>query len=187
MIPLIVLSSLILSTKIKTENLEKIIDAPHNPSDCYDLTYSFVKEQNTDERYISLNTYLKSLTPLCIVIIVFYSIKIIFTLCFSGIIEPDMMDGANGMYLCYMDVPARIISFIPIIVCVIVLLRTRGYTTNCEVFMNYYEQCSIYYGDDFIDNFKGIMIINTLTLCAVILFVWEVVYHGIVFSVIVCQ
>ena len=29
MIPLIVLSSLILSTKIKTENLEKIIDAPH--------------------------------------------------------------------------------------------------------------------------------------------------------------
>ena len=121
-----------------------------SPSDCYDLTYSFVKEQNTDERYISLNTYLKSLTPLCIVIIVFYSIKIIFTLCFSGIIEPDMMDWANGMYLCYMDVPARIISFIPIIVCVI-LLRTRGYTTNCEVFMNYYEQCSIYYGDDFID------------------------------------
>ena len=96
-------------------------------------------------------------------------------------------DGWSKWYVFMLyDVPARIISFIPIIVCVI-LLRTRGYTTNWEVFMNYYEQCSIYYGDDFIDNFKGIMIINTLTLCAVILFVWEVVYHGIVFSVIVCQ
>ena len=64
MIPLIVLSSLILSTKIKTENLEKIIDTPQSQSDCYLFTYYFVKEQNTDERYISLNTYLKSLTPL---------------------------------------------------------------------------------------------------------------------------
>ena len=107
MIPLIVLSSLILSTKIKTENLEKIIDAPHNPSDCYDLTYSFVKEQNTDERYISLNTYLKSLTPLCIVIIVFYSIKIIFTLCFSGIIEPDMMDGVKWYVFMLYGCPSK--------------------------------------------------------------------------------
>ena len=45
MIPLIILSSIILSTKIKTENLKKIIDSPHNPSDCYDLTYSFVKDK----------------------------------------------------------------------------------------------------------------------------------------------
>ena len=64
MIPLIVLSSLILRTKIETENLEKIIDTPQSQSDCYLFTYYFVKEQNTDERYISLNTYLKSLTPL---------------------------------------------------------------------------------------------------------------------------
>ena len=65
-----------------------------------------------------------------------------------------------------------IITFIPIIVCVI-LLRIRGYTTKCEVFMNFYEQCSKYYGESFIDNFKDIMRINTLTLCVVILFIWE--------------
>ena len=186
MIPLIILSSIILSTKIKTENLEKIIDTPQSQSDCYSFTYYFVKEKNTDERYISLNTYLKSLTPLCIVIIVFYSIKIILSLGFALMLEPEMVDGANGMYLCFFDVPGRILSFIPIIVCVI-LLRVRGYTTKCEVFMNYYEQCSKYYGESFIDNFKDIMRINTLTLCVVIFFVWEVVYHGIIFSVIGCQ
>ena len=141
MIPLIVLSSLILRTKIETENLEKIIDTPQSQSDCYELTYSFVKEHNTDERYISLNTYLKSLTPVCIVIIVFYSIKMILSIGFSCFLESEMTDGANAMYLCYFDVPARILSFIPIIVCVI-LLRVRGYTTKCEVFMNFYEQCS---------------------------------------------
>ena len=186
MIPLIVLSSLILRTKIETENLEKIIDNPQSQSDCYELTYSFVKEHNTDERYISLNTYLKSLTPVCIVIIVFYSIKMILSIGFSCFLESEMTDGANAMYLCYFDVPARILSFIPIIVCVI-LLRVRGYTTKCEVFMNFYEQCSKYYGESFIDNFKGIMRINTLTLCVVIFFVWEVVYHGIIFAFIVFQ
>ena len=105
---------------------------------------------------------------------------------FSCFLESEMTDGANAMYLCYFDVPARILSFIPIIVCVI-LLRVRGYTTKCEVFMNFYEQCSKYYGENFIDNFKGIMRINTITLCVVIFFVWEVVYHGIIFSVIVSQ
>ena len=185
MIPLIVLSSLILSTKIKTENLEKIIDTPQSQSDCYLFTYYFVKEQNTDERYISLNTYLKSLTPLCIVIIVFYSLKIILSFIFTRLLIQEMVE-ANTLYICFFYIPARIITFIPIIVCVI-LLRIRGYTTKCEVFMNFYEQCSKYYGESFIDNFKDIMRINTLTLCVVILFVWEVVYHGIIFSVILCK
>ena len=185
MIPLIVLSSLILSTKIKTENLEKIIDTPQSQSDCYLFTYYFVKEQNTDERYISLNTYLKSLTPLCIVIIVFYSLKIILSFIFTRLLIQEMVE-ANTLYICFFYIPARIITFIPIIVCVI-LLRIRGYTTKCEVFMNFYEQCSKYYGESFIDNFKDIMRINTLTLCVVILFVCEVVYHGIIFSVILCK
>ena len=171
MIPLIVLSSLILSTKIKTENLEKIIDTPQSQSDCYLFTYYFVKEQNTDERYISLNTYLKSLTPLCIVIIVFYSLKIILSFIFTRLLIQEMVE-ANTLYICFFYIPARIITFIPIIVCVI-LLRIRGYTTKCEVFMNFYEQCSKYYGESFIDNFKDIMRINTLTLCVVILFVWK--------------
>ena len=185
MIPLIVLSSLILSTKIKTENLEKIIDTPQSQSDCYLFTYYFVKEQNTDERYISLNTYLKSLTPLWIVIIVFYSLKIILSFIFTRLLIQEMVE-ANTLYICFFYIPARIITFIPIIVCVI-LLRIRGYTTKCEVFMNFYEQCSKYYGESFIDNFKDIMRINTLTLCVVILFLWEVVYHGIIFSVILCK
>ena len=185
MIPLIVLSSLILSTKIKTENLEKIIDTPQSQSDCYLFTYYFVKEQNTDERYISLNTYLKSLTPLCIVIIVFYSLKIILSFIFTRLLIQEMVE-ASTLYICFFYIPARIITFIPIIVCVI-LLRIRGYTTKCEVFMNFYEQCSKYYGESFIDNFKDIMRINTLTLCVVILFLWEVVYHGIIFSVILCK
>ena len=149
------------------------------------FTYYFVKEQNTDERYISLNTYLKSLTPLCIVIIVFYSLKIILSFIFTRLLEPEMVE-ANTLYICFFYIPARIITFIPIIVCVI-LLRIRGYTTKCEVFMNFYEQCSKYYGESFIDNFKDIMRINTLTLCVVILFVWEVVYHGIIFSVVLCK
>ena len=185
MIPLIILSSIILSTKIKTENLEKIIDTPQSQSDCYLFTYYFVKEQNTDERYISLNTYLKSLTPLCIVIIVFYSLKIILSFIFTRLLIQEMVE-ANTLYICFFYIPARIITFIPIIVCVI-LLRIRGYTTKCEVFMNFYEQCSKYYGESFIDNFKDIMRINTLTLCVVILFVLEVVYHGIIFSVILCK
>ena len=149
------------------------------------FTYYFVKEQNTDERYISLNTYLKSLTPLCIVIIVFYSLKIILSFIFTRLLIQEMVE-ANTLYICFFYIPARIITFIPIIVCVI-LFRIRGYTTKCEVFMNFYEQCSKYYGESFIDNFKDIMRINTLTLCVVILLVLEVVYHGIIFSVILCK
>ena len=136
MIPLIVLSSLILSTKIKTENLEKIIDTPQSQSDCYLFTYYFVKEQNTDERYISLNTYLKSLTPLCIVIIVFYSLKIILSFIFTRLLIQEMVE-ANTLYICFFYIPARIITFIPIIVCVI-LLRIRGQpNVKCSwIFMN---------------------------------------------------
>ena len=184
-IPLIVLSSLILSINIETENLEKIIDTPQNQSDCYEFTYSFIKDQSTDERYISLNSYLQSLKPLCIVIIVFYSLKTIYTPIFSCIVEQDNRDSANGMYVCFIDAPARIISFIPIIVCVI-LLRIRGYTTKCQAFMDYYEECSKYYGSNFVDNFKSIMRINTFTLCIVILFVWEVVYHLIIALLMLC-
>ena len=106
MIPLIVLSSLILSTKIKTENLEKIIDTPQSQSDCYLFTYYFVKEQNTDERYISLNTYLKSLTPLCIVIIVFYSLKIILSFIFTRLLIQEMVE-ANTLYICFFYIPQQ--------------------------------------------------------------------------------
>ena len=80
----------------------------------------------------------------------------------------------------FCDIPIRIIFFIPSIVGGI-LLRIRNYTDNCEAFMNYYELCSLSYGDDFKDNFRGIMKINAYTLCVVILFVWEIIYHLIIF------
>ena len=46
--------------------------------------------------------------------------------------------------------------------------------------MNYYELCSLNYGGNFKDNFSGIMKIKTFTLCVVILFVWEIIYHLII-------
>jgi len=77
MIPIIVLSIIILSVKIKTSNLESIISSPvqKNASLCYNLTNSFINEQKSDERYLSLHSYLKSFTPVCIVIIIIYFIK----------------------------------------------------------------------------------------------------------------
>ena len=179
-IPIIVLPAIILSVKIETSDLESIISSlePFS-SECYNLTYSFIIKQKSDERYSSLHSYLKSFIPVCIVIIITYSLKIIYSICFAMLVEEDMRDGANGMYLCYFDAPARILSFIPLIVCVI-LLRIRSYTNKCEEFMNYYDLCSSYYGDNFKNNFSDIMDIKTYTLSIVILFVWEIVYHFIV-------
>ena len=58
-IPLIVLSSIILSVKIETSNLESIINSPEQYSSlCYNLTYSFINE--SDEVYLLLHSYLKS-------------------------------------------------------------------------------------------------------------------------------
>ena len=109
-----------------------------------------------------------------------YSINIIYTAFFSKIFIEDNEDGYNAYILFYVDTLVRIIFFIPSIVCVI-LLRIRSYTDNCEAFINYYELCSINYGDEFKDNFSGIMKIKTYTLCVVILFVWEIIYHLIIF------
>ena len=66
MIVIIVLSSLILKVKIETSNLESIISSPNpknNLSLCYNLTYSFINEKKSDERYLSLHSYLKLFTP----------------------------------------------------------------------------------------------------------------------------
>ena len=78
-----------------------------------------------------------------------------------------------------LDFLARIISFIPVIVCVI-LLRVRSYTKKCEVFMDYYNLCSSYYGDSFKNTFSNIMNIKIYTLLIVILFVLEIIYHAII-------
>ena len=186
-IPPIVFSAIILSVKIKASNLESIISSPEQiSSECYNLTYSFINEQKSDENFLSLNSYLKSFTPLCIVIIIAYTIKIFYSAYFSMILEGGRKDGANGMYLFYIDTPARILSCIPLIVCVI-LLRIRSYTKNCEVFMNYYNLCSDYYGDSFKNSFSNIMSIRTYTLYIVILFVWEIVYHAIIAMCILNQ
>ena len=183
MIPLIVIPSIILSINIKTSNLETIIKySEEYSSECYNLTFNFIYNQNADERYLSLDSYLTSFISVCIVIIVSYSLNIIYTAIFSTLLVDDVDDEeASNLYaLLFCDTPIRIIFFIPSIVGVI-LLRIRNYTDNCEAFMNYYELCSLNYGDDFKDNFNGIMKIKAYTLCVVILFVWEIIYHLIIF------
>ena len=187
MIPLIVLSAIILGVKIKTSNLESIISsADQISSECYNLTYSFINEQKSDEKYLSLYSYLKSFTPVCIVIIITYSIKIIYSAIFANCVEKDMEGGVNLMFLIYIDAPARILSFIPLIVCIIILI-VRSSTSNCEVFMNYYNLCSDYYGESFKNNFRNIICIRIYTLFIVILFVWEIIYHAIIFRYIMNQ
>ena len=96
------------------------------------------------------------------------------------------MDGGNVLCLVYAVIPVRIITFIPLIVCVI-LLRLRSDTENCTEFMNYYDLCSIDYGDDFINSFSNIMKITTYTLWVVILFGVEIFYHLIVALCIGCE
>ena len=188
-IPIIVFSSIILSVKIKTSNLESIISSPKHKnisSLCYNLTFSFISEQKSDERYLSLHSYLKSFTPVCIVIIITYFIKIIFSyFCGMSFIE-DMSDGYNGMYCFYIGGPGRILTFIPSIVCVIILM-IRSSTKNCELFMYYYDLCSPIYGDDFKNNFSNIMNIKIYTLLILILFFVEIVYHAIIFLKIMGQ
>ena len=83
------------------------------------------------------------------------------------------------MYLIYLALPARILFFIPLIICTIIL-RIRSYTDNCEEFMKYYDLCSAKYGDEFKNNFNGIMNITTYTLCVVIFFVVEIIYNLII-------
>ena len=178
-IPLIVLPIIILTVKIPTSDLKDIISSNNDLSECYNLTYSFIYNQKSDENYSSLHSYLKSFISVCIVIIIIYFLKIIYTACFAFTLEGRMVDGANGMYLFYIDFPSRIISFIPVIVCVI-LLRVRSYTKKCEVFMDYYNLCSSYYGDSFKNTFSNIMNIKIYTLLIVILFVLEIIYHAII-------
>ena len=100
-------------------------------------------------------------------------------------IEEENDDEGNCL-LFYIDSPARILFFIPGLVCVI-LLRIRSYTDNYEAFMNYYELCSAYYGENFKNNFSAIINVKTYTLCVVIFFVWEIICHGIIVSYITCQ
>ena len=114
MLPLIILPSiiLILNVNIETSNLENIISSSDNKtSECYNLTYSFIYQQNSDERYLSLKSYLRSFISVCIVIIIVYSLKIIFSINFAFLIEKGMRDGANAMYLFYIASPARILFY----------------------------------------------------------------------------
>ena len=185
-IPLIVLPIIILTVKIPTSDLKDIISSNNDLSECYNLTYSFIYNQKSEENYSSLHSYLKSFISVCIVIIIIYFLKIIYTACFAFTLEGRMVDGANGMYLFFIDFPARIISFIPVIVCVI-LLRVRSYTKKCEVFMDYYNLCSSYYGDSFKNTFSNIMNIRTYTLSVVILSALEFIYHTIIFFAIFFQ
>jgi len=182
MIPIIVLSIIILSVKIKTSNLESIISSPvqKNASLCYNLTNSFINEQKSDERYLSLHSYLKSFTPVCIVIIIIYFIKIIFSACIGMIFEEDVPD---AMLLLYINLPGRILSFIPSIVCVIILI-IKSFNKKCELFMNYYDLCSPIYGDDFKNNFSNIMHIKIYASLTLIFFIAEIVYHAIIFRYI---
>ena len=108
-IPLIVLPIIILTVKIPTSDLKDIISSNNDLSECYNLTYSFIYNQKSDENYSSLHSYLKSFISVCIVIIIIYFLKIIYTACFAFTLEGRMVDGANGMYLFYIDFPARII------------------------------------------------------------------------------
>ena len=185
-IPLIVLPIIILTVKIPTSDLKNIISSDNDLSECYNLTYSFIYNQKSDENYSSLHSYLKSFISVCIVIIIIYFLKIIYTPCFAFNLAEDMDYGYNLMLLLYGDFPARIISFIPVIVCVI-LLRIRSYTKNCEVFMDYYNLCSSYYGDSFKNTFSNIMNIRTYTLSVVILSALEFIYHTIIFFAIFFQ
>ncbi len=52
-----------------------------------------------------------------------YTLKIVHCGFFSTMLEEEMADGANGMYLFYFSTPARILLFIPSIVCVILLQK----------------------------------------------------------------
>ena len=183
-IPLIVLPIIILTVKIPTSDLKNIISSDNDLSECYNLTYSFIYNQKSDENYSSLHSYLKSFISVCIVIIIIYFLKIIYTPCFAFVLAEDMDYGYNLMLLLYGDFPARIISFIPVIVCVI-LLRVRSYTKKCEVFMDYYNLCSSYYGDSFKKTFSNIMNIKIYTLLIVILFVLEIIYHAILVFMII--
>ena len=182
MLPIIVLSSIILSVKIKTSNLESIISSPNQKIKsplCYNLTYSFVKERNSDERYLSLHSYLKSFTPVCIVIIITCFIKIILDAWLATLFDEDMTDELDFIIYVFFVLPARILSFIPLIVCII-LLYVRSNTENCDAFMNYYELCSPIYGDIFENNFSNIMNIRIYNLWILILFIVEIVYHAII-------
>ena len=186
MIPIIVLSFIILSVDIKTSNLESIISSPKQYSAlCYNQTYSFINEQNSDERYLSLHSYLKSFTPVCIVIIVVYFIKIIVTF-FTGMTFVEYnIDEDNAMYCAMYDVPGRILTFIPSIICVIILM-IRSSTKNCESFMYYYDLCSPVYGDDFKNNFSNIMNIKIYIISTLVLFIVEIIYHYIAIFCILC-
>ena len=79
-IPLIVLPIIILTVKIPTSDLKNIISSDNDLSECYNLTYSFIYKQKSDENYSSLHSYLKSFISVCIVIIIIYFLKIIYTL-----------------------------------------------------------------------------------------------------------
>ena len=187
MIPLIVLSSIILSVNIKTSNLETIIySSDEISSECYNLTYSFIFKQSSDERYLSLDSYLSSFISVCIVIIVTFIIKIIFSAILLCWLKKKWL---MELIVCIYSIPILLqefLSFIPGLVCVI-LLRIRSYTDNCEAFMNYYDLCSAYYGENFKNNFSSIINVKTYTLCVVIFFVWEIIYHGIIGLYISCQ
>ena len=185
MIPLIVLSSLILSTKIKTENLEKIKDAPHNPSHCYNLTYSFEKRAKYRWKIYIIKYIFKIInTSLYSYYSILFYKNNFYTLFFWNYWTRYDWWSKWYVFMLYGCPSKNYIFYSNNSLCNIIK-NQRIYNKLRSVHELLWTMFHILW-DNFIDNFKGIMIINTLTLCAVILFVWEVVYHGIVFSVIVC-
>ena len=182
-IPSIVLTSIILSSKIEVSNLESnIISHEQNKTECYNLTYNFINNKQSNKIYLSLDSYLESFLVPCIVIIVAYSAKIIFT-AFFGLILECSKDGIHPFCLCIFELPARLIFFVPLIV-FIVILRIRSNIEFCQDFIDYYNFCSDELGDNFKYSFSNIMNISTYTLWIIILFVLEIIYHGIIFCYI---
>ena len=58
-IPLIVLPIIILTVKIPTSDLKNIINSDNDLSECYNLTYSFIYKQKSDENYSSIKFIFK--------------------------------------------------------------------------------------------------------------------------------
>ena len=135
MIPLIIFPFIILSKKIDTSNLQNILALNKNvSSECYKFTYSFIYESKSDKNYLSLESYLDSLTISCIVLIIIYFIRIIFSFCLGNSFASTPIDGGNGMFIAYICLPFSLIALIPISIC-ISKLNKRSLHENCELFI----------------------------------------------------
>ena len=183
MIPLIIFSFRILFTKTDISNLKNILAYfGDDSSKCYKLTYSFIYESKLDKNYLSLESYLGSLNTPCIVLIITYFIRIMFSACFGNTFASTGIDGGNGMFIVYFCLPFSLIALIPISICI-----SYFNLENYELFMNYYKLCSNYYGDEFKNSLNNIMNIQKLTKNIKYSVYFEMAYHFLVFYLIFAQ